>query len=372
MLYLDNAATTQINGEVFATMKDALRIYGNSEAKFYAQAENAKKLILSAREKVAHIINAVNPNEIVFTSGATEANNLVLQGSVLASNKIRKKIIVSSIEHSSVYDTCEYLKRYGVEIVYIPVNSQGVVDYRALQDSIDENTILVSIIAVNNEIGTIQDLSMINEICLNKGVRFHTDATQAIGKILIDVKKYQALKFVTFTAHKIYGPKGIGCLYVKNDENGLKTDILPILHGGEQEEKLRAGTLPNFLIAGFGKACEIAERDYETNKDNYERYEKILVAKLKHKFGDKIIINNNWENRIKGLLNVRIVGYNNMVLLKAISSVVAASTGSACSVSKPSRVLQQIGLSKQQISESIRLSCSAYMDIKDFDEIDKL
>lgn len=372
MLYLDNAATTKINEEVFAEMKEALSVYGNSEAKFYAQAEEAKALIYNARMKVAHIINADNPNEIIFTSGATEANNLVLQGTVLATKKVRKKIVVSSIEHSSIFDTCEYLKTCGVDIIYVPVDSEGLIDINVLSNSIDENTILVSIIAVNNEIGTIQDLAKINEICLNKGVCFHTDATQAIGKILIDVQKYQALKFVTFTAHKIYGPKGIGCLYVKNDENGLKTDILPILHGGEQEEKLRAGTLPNFLIAGFGKACEIAERDYETNKDNYEKYEKTLVAKLKQKFGDKIIINNNWDNRIKGLLNVRIVGYNNMVLLKAISSVVAASTGSACSVSRPSRVLQQIGLSAQQISESIRLSCSPYMNIKDFDEINKL
>lgn len=372
MLYLDNAATTKINEEVFAEMKEVLSIYGNSEAKFYAQAEEAKTMISNARMKVAHIINADNPNEIIFTSGATEANNLVLQGTVLATKKDRKKIIVSSIEHSSIFDTCEYLKTRGVEIVYVPVDNKGLIDFNVLSNSIDENTILVSIIAVNNEIGTIQDLAKVNEICLNKGVYFHTDATQAIGKILLDVQKYQALKFVTFTAHKIYGPKGIGCLYVKNDENGLKTDILPILHGGEQEEKLRAGTLPNFLIAGFGKACEIAERDYEINNENYEKYEEVLVAKLKQKFGDKIIINNNWENRIKGLLSVRIVGYNNMILLKAISPVIAASAGSACSVTKPSRVLQQIGLSALHISESIRLSCSAYMDIRDFNEIDNL
>ena len=372
MLYLDNAATTKINEEVFSAMKETLSAYGNSEAKFYAQAEEAKTIILSARSKVAHIINADNPNEIIFTSGATEANNLVLQGTVLATKKVRKKIIVSSIEHSSIFDTCEYLKTQGVDIVYVPVDNRGLIDFNILSNTIDENTILVSIIAVNNEIGTIQDLARVNEICLNKGVCFHTDATQAIGKIQIDVQKYQALKYVTFTAHKIYGPKGIGCLYVKNDENGLKTEILPILHGGEQEEKLRAGTLPNFLIAGFGKACEIAERDYEINNENYEKYEEVLVAKLKQKFGDKIIINNNWENRIKGLLSVRIVGYNNMILLKAISPVIAASAGSACSVTKPSRVLQQIGLSALHISESIRLSCSAYMDIRDFNEIDNL
>lgn len=372
MLYLDNAATTHIHQEVFLEMEKSLFAYGNSEAKFYPQAEDAKKLISEARGKIAHIINAQNSNEIVFTSGATEANNLVLKGVAFASKREHKRIIISSIEHSSIYDTCEFLKKQGIDVVCVPVDETGTIRYDSLEDLIDDNTILVSIIAVNNEIGTIQDLSRINDICQRKGIPFHTDATQAIGKIRIDVTKYEALKFLTFTAHKIYGPKGIGCLFVKNDQNGLKPRMMPLLHGGEQEEGIRAGTLPNFLIVGFGKACEIAERDYDRNVEMNHRYEQILWEKLKKRFGEKIVLNNEHNNRISGLLNIRFVGYNNMVLLKAMAPIIAASTGSACSVSKPSRILKQIGLSDEEISESIRLSCSPYMDEGDFGEIDKL
>lgn len=172
MLYLDNAATTRINDEVLATMLKAVDYYGNSEAKFYEQAEHAKSEIANARRQVAHIINAKNENEIVFTSGATEANNLVLKGRVLASNSKHKKIVISAIEHSSIFDTCVYLKSMGVEISIIPVDSTGQINIPELKRAIDENTILVSIIAANNEIGTIQDLKKIDQVCFEKMFHF--------------------------------------------------------------------------------------------------------------------------------------------------------------------------------------------------------
>ncbi len=372
MLYLDNAATTKINSEVLNEMLKELEHYGNSEAKFYEQAENAKKSIKLARRKVAHIINAKSDDEIVFTSGATEANNLVLKGTVLSSPLEHKKIIISAIEHSSIYDTCNYLKSCGITISIIPVNAQGQIDIGALEKEIDNNTVLVSIIAVNNEIGTIQDLHAIDRICAQKKVILHTDATQAIGKIKINVQEYEALHYVTFTAHKIYGPKGVGCLYVKNDDNGIKQNLTPLLHGGEQECNLRAGTLPNMLIVGFGKACEIAERDFEENHRKSMELEKILINKFKKAFNNKICINNEFSNRVPGILNIRFVGFNNLVLLKTMSPIIAASTGSACAVSKPSRILKAIGLSDDIISESIRISCSPYMNLDDLNEIDKL
>lgn len=372
MLYLDNAATTMINQEVVDAMLSALSAYGNTEAKFYPQAENAKKMVAKAREQVGHIINVSNSNEIIFTSGATEANNLVLRGSANASSRKKRRIIISSIEHSSVYDTCLNLHKNGIDIVIVPVDSTGRVKLQELENLIDETTILVSIIAVNNEIGTIQDLKAIDNICFRKGVFWHTDATQAIGKIKIDVQQFDSLKFLTFTAHKIYGPKGIGCLYVRNDINGLKTGIVPLLYGGEQEENLRAGTLSNELIVGFGKACEIAARDFEVNHRKSMAYESIIQKKMLGKFGSKYTLNNDFPHRVPGLLNVRLQGYNNMVILKAISPIIAASTGSACAVAKPSRVLKAIGLSDIEISESLRLSCSPYLDEQDLDEIDKL
>ena len=371
MLYLDNAATTELNKEVLEDMLQALSSYGNSEAKFYAPAEEAKKLIAVARQKVASIINA-NDSEIIFTSGATEANNLVLKGTCLSNIQKRQKIIISAIEHSSIYDTCMYLQELGVDVAVIPVDIEGKIDLDILDKEINDYTKLVSIIYVNNEIGTIQDLQAIDEICMRHNVPLHLDATQAIGKVKLDFKKYQSLTYLTFSSHKIYGPKGIGCLVCKEDDNGLKPKLTPILHGGEQEFGLRAGTLPTALIVGFGKACEITQRDFEKNQNKLIKYEKIVIEKLKSKFGSKFILNNDFADRVPGLINVRFIGYNNLVLLKAISAEIAASTGSACAVAQPSRILKNFGLSDEEISQSIRISISAYCDEDDFSKLDLL
>ncbi len=368
-LYLDNAATTHIKQEVLDEMIKAFEHYGNSEAKFYDVSELAKDDIRKARKKVADLVCA-KPEEIVFTSGATEANNLVIKGSYYHSTKQKKKIIISSVEHSSVYDTCKYLEMQGLELVELKVDSTGMIDLNQLKDEIDENTILVSIILVNNEIGTIQDLKSIAKICENKNVSLHLDITQAVGKIEIDFYKSSAIKFMTFTAHKIYGPKGIGCLAIKTDQNGLKEEIVPLFHGGEQEDGFRAGTLSNELIVGFGKACEIAKNNLRTNQIKTRELEAILIEKLEQKFGDKFSINNNFDNRVHDILNVRLRSFNNLILLKAISPIVAASTGSACSVARPSRVLKNIGMSDLEISESIRLSLSPYMNKEDLKVID--
>ena len=281
-------------------------------------------------------------------------------------------MIISSIEHSSVYDTCKYLESLGMELVELSVDRNGKVDLNQLKREIDSNTILVSIILVNNEIGTIQNIDKISEICDEKNVPLHFDITQGAGKIDVDFHKYNSVKFLTFTAHKIYGPKGIGCLVVKTDSNGIKQPLNPLLHGGEQEDGYRAGTLSNELIVGFGKACEIAKNNIIDNQVKILEIEKVLVNKLINKFGNKLIINNNFVDRTHDILNIRLKGYNNMVLLKAIAPIIAASTGSACSVTKPSRILKNIGLSDDEISESIRLSFSPYLDIKELDEIDKL
>ncbi len=368
-LYLDTAATTPIRKEVLDEMISSLNDFGNSEARYYSFSENAKKNIQVARERIATALGC-NSDEVIFTSGATEANNLFIKGYAEA-NPHKKKIIISKIEHSSVRETCYYLKKYGYNVVEIPVDSSGLINMDILKKEINEQTLFVSIIAVNNEIGTIQNLKEIDAVCYENNVPFHSDATQAIGKIDIKLNEYKALNFLTFSSHKIYGPKGIGALIVKK-ANGIKVDLAPLFHGGEQEEGYRAGTLSNELIVGFGKATELITNCIQRNNDILANLEKTLLQKLKNKFGDYIKVNNAFSNRVYGLINLQFIGQNNMILLKQMSPIVAASTGSACSISKPSNVLAAIGLNSKEISYSIRLSLSIFNTPDDLKIIDNL
>ena len=356
-LYLDNAATTHVCKEVLDEMIKSLQNYGNTEAKYYCYAEDAKQDVKLARERIANGVGC-EPNEVIFTSGATEANNLFIKGYAEA-HPNKKRIIISSIEHSSIKETCDYMASIGYEIIEVPVYSNGLINLEYLESSIDCNTLFVSVILVNNEIGTIQNLKAINDICSKNNIILHTDATQAVGKVKIRMEDYDALKFMTFTAHKIYGPKGIGTLIVRKTD-GYRTELKPLFHGGEQEEGYRAGTLSNELIVGFGKAVELATTDIDRDNQILKELEYNLVNRLKDKFEKYIVINNDWTERIPGLINIQFKGQNNMLLLQKLSPYIAASTGSACSVSKPSRVLKAIGLSDEEISYSIRLSLSKY------------
>ncbi len=368
-LYLDNAATTKINKEVLDEMIKSLEDFGNTEAKYYCYAEMAKENVRKARNRISVSLGC-NPDEVVFTSGATEANNLFIKG-LAAANPTKKRIIISSIEHSSIRETCHYMSSQGYEIIEVPVDKTGAVDLHFLENSIDANTLFVSIILVNNETGTIQDLHAIDEICFKKKIILHTDATQAVGKVEINMNDYKSLRLLTYTAHKIYGPKGIGALIVRKDD-GIKLKLVPLLHGGEQEEGYRAGTLSNELIVGFGKATEMIVANIKEDNEYLKLLENELISKLKNKFGDLIVINNDFSNRIPGLINLQFRGQNNMILLQKMSPVVAASTGSACSVSKPSHVLKAMGLKDEEISSSIRLSLSKYLTVEDLSAIDKL
>mgnify|MGYP004603291167 CR=1 FL=1 len=368
-LYLDNAATTHICKEVLDEMIKSLDNFGNSESKFYSYAEDAKKDISLARERIATAVGC-DKEEVVFTSGATEANNLFIKGLALAHPE-KKKIIISSIEHSSIYETCKYLESNGYNLVEIPVDNKGLIDLDVLDKLLDDNTLFVSIIWVNNEIGTIQNIKMIDDICSKHKVLFHSDATQAFGKVRINMSEYKALKLLTFTSHKIYGPKGIGTLIVRK-EDGVKLKLVPLFHGGEQENNYRAGTLSNELIVGFGKACELMNDNFEDNHYKIINLEKRLIELLREKFTDKLIINNDFNERVSGIINVQIKGITNMVLLKKLAPYIAASTGSACGISKPSRVLKAIGLSDNEINCSIRLSLSHYQNENDYDIIQKI
>lgn len=368
-LYLDNAATTHVCKEVLDEMIKSLDNFGNSEAKFYSYAEAAKKDISLARERIAISVGC-DKEEVIFTSGATEANNLFIKGLALA-HPGKKKIIISSIEHSSIYETCKYLESNGYTLIEIPVNNKGLIDLEFLDKAIDDNTLFVSIIWVNNEIGTIQNIKMIDNICSKHKVLFHSDATQAFGKVRINMSDYKALKLLTFTSHKIYGPKGIGTLIIRK-EDGIKLKLVPLLHGGEQENNYRAGTLSNELIVGFGKACELMNNNLDDNHNKMINLEKKIIELLKNKFTDKLVINNDFSERVPGIINIQIKGITNMVLLKKLAPYVAASTGSACGVSKPSRVLKAIGLSNDEINYSIRLSLSYYQNFDELNIINEL
>ncbi len=370
MLYLDNAATTQIDKEVLAEMIASMEdSYGNSESKFYDVSERAKDRIANARGIIASSIGCES-EEVVFTSGATESNNLFIKGYAMAHPE-RKTIIISAIEHSSIESTCAYMETLGYNVIRIPVDNTGKIKLDVLKESINDDTLFVSIIWVNNEIGTIQDINAIDQICSNAGVVFHSDATQAIGKVRINLNQYKALKFLTFTAHKIYGPKGIGTLIIRK-ENGCKLDMVPLLHGGEQEEGYRGGTLSNELIVGFGKAVELSASNLDSSNKHLLELENVLISKLQKVFGNRLSINNENFDKIPGLVNCKIQGINNMVLLKKIAPYIAASTGSACSVSKPSRVLKAIGMSDEDISYSLRLSLSCKTEIQELDIIELL
>ena len=368
-LYLDNAATTHMSEEVITEMKNSLGNFGNTEAKYYCYAEEAKKDVLLARNRIATGLGC-DADEVIFTSGATEANNLFIQG-VAKEFPSKRKIIISSIEHSSVLEVANYMKSIGYEVIEVPVNRDGLVDLKILENSIDNEVLFVSIIFVNNEIGTIQDINSIDKICQKKKVILHIDATQAVGKVPINLSRYKALKYMTLSSHKIYGPKGIGALIARKD-NGLKAKIKPLFYGGEQENGFRPGTLSNLLIVGFGKAVELATSNIDKDNERLKMLERTLIEKLKAKFGNLLKINNDNNTRVPGILNIQIVGQNNMVILKQMSPYIAASNGSACSVAKPSHVLKAIGLSDDEISWSIRLALSKDNDISELDIIDEL
>jgi cysteine desulfurase len=362
MLYLDNASTTKVLSEVFVAMSKCLQdVYGNPNSLYYEQAVQASKLVEQSREYVAQMFGA-NSRNVVFTGGATESNNMVIKGIALKNWERKGHIITSSVEHSSVIETCKYLESKGFSVTYLPVDHEGKVDLMDITKSIRTDTILVSIMWVNNETGVFNDIGQISEICEKSGVPFHTDATQAIGKMRIDLKELTKISFVSMSAHKIYGPKGVGCLVIQSNLDKLD----PLIHGGEQERGLRGGTLSTHQIVGLGEAARIVSRDLTKNLKILKKLETKLREHLLKTYGDSIVIHSNTENKVPGIISVQFKGINNQLLLKSISEEIAASSGAACSSSKPSHVLAAMGYSDDIIKETIRLSLSPYDEYNDF------
>jgi cysteine desulfurase len=362
-IYLDCHATTPVDERVLEAMLPYFReSFGNAASigHFYGwEADAAVKL---SRDAIANAINAT-PAEIIFTSGATEANNLALKGVAEAYHQKGRHIVTIQTEHSAVLDPCAYLQSLGFEITYLPVTSDGLIDLQQLAAAIRDDTILVSVMAANNEIGVLQPIAEIGKICHDRQVLFHSDAAQAIGKIPIDVNAMQ-IDLMSLTAHKIYGAKGIGALYVRRRP---RVNLAPQLHGGGHERGMRSGTLYTPQIVGFAKALEIAIADQGSEQQKALALREHLWQRLSEL--DRIILNGHPTQRLAGNLNVSFTGINGAALMLALQPVIAISSGSACTSTKtaPSHVLTCLGHSKDLSYASIRFGIGRF---NTFDEIE--
>ncbi|WP_043934650.1 cysteine desulfurase family protein [Bacillus sp. EB01] len=362
MLYLDNSATTPVHPEVKNAMLPYLmEEFGNPSSKYYSVAENAKKAVKEARVNLAFLLGC-SESEIIFTSGSTESNNMIIKGVAEEYSNKGNHIITSKVEHPSVLETCKYLEQKGYEVTYLDVDKYGRISTEALVKEIKESTILVSIIWGNNELGSLNDMEKIAEVCNEKNVFLHTDATQIVGKVDFSLSSLPGVTFLSCSAHKFHGPKGIGATFIRQDKYGILTKITPLLHGGGQEQGIRSGTLAVHNIVGMGKAAEISIKNLKQNIDKITELELYLTSILKEKFGDNISFNNDSLNKIPGIVSVLFKEVNNELLVKALAPTIAASTGSACSSSKPSHVLSSIGFTIDQVRSTIRFSLSSYIN----------
>ena len=364
-VYLDSAATTYVSSEVLGEMLPCFNaIYGNSNS-VHGYGRDALAIVDRARDRIAHAINAEKANEIYFTSGGTEADNWAIKGLAYANKEKGKHIITSVIEHHAVLDACKSLEQEGYEVTYIPVDKTGLVNIGELIHAIRKDTTLISIMAVNNEVGTIQNIKAIAKTAHDYGIIFHTDAVQAMGAIKLDVRDME-IDAMTISSHKIYGPKGAGCLYVKN---GIKIDNLIV--GGSQERGKRGGTLNVPAIAGFGKAVEIAVRDMSINQQKIKAEREYFLKSLKERI-PYIQINGHPFQKINGIANIsfEMVDKESLLMLLDMEGI-AVSTGSACTSNavEESYVLKAMAVESEFANSAIRFSFSKNISKSDIDYV---
>ena len=361
-IYLDNSATTRLDDEVLKEMMPYLtEEYGNASS-IYKLGRNTRNAVETAREKIAKAINA-EPDEIYFTSGGTESDNTAIRGIAYHNKKKGNHIITSKIEHPAILETCKQLEKEGFEITYLNVDKNGIIDLEQLKSSIKETTILVSIMFANNEIGTIEPIKEIGAIAKEHNIIFHTDAVQAIGSLKIDVKEMD-IDSLSMSAHKFYGPKGIGVLYVKKGIIFQK-----FMNGGHQERNKRAGTENVPAIVGMGKAIEIAYRDLEKHTKQIKELRDYYVNQVKDKI-PYIRINGDMEKRLPGNSNIsfRFIEGEGLLLNLDLKGI-CASSGSACTSGSldPSYVLLAIGLPHEIAHGSLRISIGKYNTKEEID-----
>lgn len=351
VIYFDNAATTRVKQEVYNEMKPYFcEQYGNPSS-LYTLGRSAKRAIEGAREKVANLIGA-DKNEIYFTSSGSESDNTALKGIAYKNKEKGKHIITSKIEHPAILETCQELEKQGFEVTYLNVNEEGFIYLEDLKDSIRPETILISIMFANNEIGTIQPIEEIAKIARERNVIFHTDAVQAVGNVHIDVKK-MGIDMLSLSGHKIYGPKGIGALYVKH---GIEFN--KYINGGHQEKNKRAGTENTAGIVGLGKACEIAKNNLDNYVEKLQILKEYYIKEVTKKISG-IKINGTMYKRLPGNINISFKDINSGALLFELDKKgICVSSGSACSSGSTSLsyVLEAIGVPEEYIKGALRVT----------------
>jgi cysteine desulfurase len=363
-VYLDHQASTPLDGRVFDAMVPFLTGgIGNPHAIDHGYGWQADAAISVARSAIADLIGA-DSDEVIFTSGATEANNLALLGAARAAPSDRRRVVISAIEHKCVLSAARALGDEGFDVVIVPVLSDGIVDIDAVRAVVDESTAIVSVMTMNNEVGSVQPIAAIGALCAAAGALFHTDAAQALAVAPVDVSRAD-IDFMSLSAHKAYGPKGIGALYVRREARGR---IRPIMFGGGQEDGLRPGTLPTSLCVGFGRACEILRHDRSVETVRIEGLRDRLLGALRGQAPD-LVLNGPSTERHAGNLNLRFPGVAADLLLASVRPRVAAATGSACNSGtvEPSHVLIAMGIGSAAAQESIRLGLGRFTTREDVD-----
>lgn len=361
-IYLDYAATTPVDARVIQCMVAHMSVdgdFGNPASRSHAFGWQAEEAVEAARVQIAEAINA-DPREIIWTSGATESDNLALKGAAFGAS--RRHLITSSIEHKAILDCCGFLQQQGFEVTYLPPDAWGRTSSEQVREALRDDTLMVSIMHVNNELGTVNDLRSIGEVCRANGVLFHTDAAQGFGKLPVDVEA-MCIDLLSLSAHKIYGPKGIGALYVRRSQ-GLQ--LAPQMHGGGHEMGMRSGTLPAQQIVGLGAAAELMIEHMDA--------ERAHLAELRQRFLSHLgqipdsIVHTHPEDHIPGIVNVGIAGVDGETLLLALSGL-AVSSGSACTSAsvEPSHVLRGLGIADDLAHASLRFSFGRFTVAADVD-----
>ena len=362
-IFMDYQSTTPIDPRVLDKMLPYMTVrFGNAHSRSHQYGWEASNAINEARKHISYLIGS-SPDEIIFTSGATESNNLAIKG-LAQFYKNKNHILTTSIEHKCVINTCRDLENKGYNVTYLPVNKKGLLEPQTVLDNITNKTLLLSTIFVNNEIGVIQSIKKLGNICKEKNIFFHTDAAQAFGKIPIDVNKLN-IDLMSLSGHKIYGPKGIGALFIRKFNKRVRLN--PLFSGGGQERGYRSGTLPVHLIVGFGEAAKIAKEEmfYDLEHINkcYERFYKKLKNNLEY-----IYVNGDEKERYKGNLNISFAFVEGESLMMAIKDI-AVSSGSACTSAslEPSYVLHALGIKDDLAHSSLRIGFGRFTT---FEEVD--
>ena len=356
-IYMDNHATTPVDPRVLEAMMPYMtNVFGNAASRNHQFGWAAEEAVENARAQIAKLVGAT-AKEIIFTSGATESDNLAIKGVAEMYREKGNHIITAATEHKAVLDTCKRLEKYGYKVTYLPVQRDGLVNLEELKAAITDKTILVTIMYANNEIGVLQPVEQIGKLCRERGIVFHTDATQAVGKVPIDVNK-QNIDILSISAHKMYGPKGVGALYVRR--KNPRVQLSAIIDGGGHERGMRSGTLNVPGIVGLGKACELCMEEMPAESKRLTAMRDRLRQTIEKNL-DEVYVNGNYEHRLPGNLNMSFLYVEGESLLMGINDI-AVSSGSACTSAtlEPSYVLKALGLGDDLAHSSIRFGLGSF------------